>query len=474
VKFIKDYLCILKVTLSACNVSTLKYKHCSFISVFLFALALRLLNLVSSDISISAVLVEDAAIYWGYANLSQDFFNTVANILFGQSDQVPGYMLFLAAIVSLFGEDSLPPLVTQTIVDSFTCVLIMLIGKRIFPKNYWIFGFLAAISPNLIIHSGMILTETLFTFFFTAFLLAFVRLLERETIVNVLVVGILLGLTTMIRPVTQFAILLIPIFLPLILISIKTKPKKAITIGCITCLASMAILAPILVKNLHKYGSFALTSQNGVHLQYWVAAELVMLRDGVSRAEAIAKMKIKTDRKINDLPEYNRINPFVISSLQSQIAKNEILASTLPVILQSWAQGVLVNLASPAILIDRRVRNLPHSSFAESTSGDLLTRIQQFIDGSSMIYVTILIVSVVGGAVISIIQFLGFFIHFRITPLLATLGLLTLAYFVLVNGPVASPKYRMPIEPVLIIWLGCGLEAVFMVVKKLYSRLAIV
>ena len=56
--------------------------------------------------------------------------------------------------------------------------------------------------------------------------------------------------------------------------------------------------------------------------------------------------------------------------------------------------------------------------------------------------------------------------------MLAILGSLTMAYFVLINGPVASPKYRLPIEPILIIWLGCGLHAGFELVKKWFYNLA--
>ena len=440
--------------------------------IFALALGLRLLNLAVSDFSMGAMLVEDAKMYWSFANSGQGFLDTARMIIFDQPERVPGYTLFLAAMISLFGEYFLPVLLIQCLFDSITCLMIMALGHRVFPTNSWLFGFLAAVWPNLIMHSAMLLTDTLFIFFFTTFLLSFVWLLEKQKMSYALIVGIMLGITTMTRPVTQVFILLTPVLVPIMLICAKARLRDALLQSITISLVSLSFLSPLLLNNIQTHDSYALTSQNGTHLQNWVAAEIVMLRDGTSRADAIAKMTARTDRAIATLPHTEQNNPFSISAQHVTTATNEILASPPTIILKSWAQGAIVNLAAPAIMVDKRVRSLTHLSFATDTSGGLLTRLQQSIAGSSKAYVVILLVSIGGAIIVSIIQLTGFFVQLRATPMLAILGFLTMAYFLLINGPVASPKYRLPIEPVLIIWLGCGLYAGFELAKKCFYNLA--
>jgi hypothetical protein len=442
-----------------------------FLLIFIVAFALRLLNLAATDFSADALLIEDAKSYWVDATSGQGFLNTVKSIFLGQTERVPGYFIFLAAIVGLFGKYFLPVLVIQSALDSLTCLMIMALGRRVFPENYWVFGLLAAVWPNLIIHSGLILTDTLFTFMFTWFLLSFVWLLETQKLKHAMLVGILLGIATLVRPVTQFLIFLSPLLAPFMLIAVKTNVRRAIVNSLAIFLISVACLTPIFIKNSYSFGSIALTSQNGNHLQNWVASEVVMLRDGISRSEAVAQLFEKTDQQMLSLPTEDQNNPFVKSSYQSKTALAEILTSPPSVVIKSWLQGAIINVASPAVMIDTRFRALPHLSFAEGTSGNLVTRIKQFIAGSSTTYVAILLVGISGSLIVSLMQFGGFFVQLRVTPMLASLGFLTVAYFVLINGPAASPKYRLPLEPILIIWLGCALSYCHGLTKKwLYRR----
>jgi hypothetical protein len=443
-----------------------------FVLIFALAFGLRLLNLAVSDFSMDAMLIEDANMYWNLANSGQGFLDTARVAFFHEDERVPGYTLFLAATISLFGSYFLPTLLIQCLLDSITCLMIMTLGRQVLPTRYWLFGFLAASWPNLIIHSGMILTDTLFIFFFTALLLSFAWLLEKQNASYVLMVGVMLGLATMTRPVTQFIIFLSPIMVTIMLLCAKVRLRDALLQSIVICLISLSFLSPILTKNYQNYGSFALTSQNGAHLQNWVAAEIIMLRDSISRTEAIARMSAKTDQSIAELKPASQINPFTISAQHVKTAAGEILISPPSIILQSWAQGVIVNLAAPAIMIDKRVRSLPHLSFSQDTSGGLMTRLQQFIAGSSKTYVAILLISISGAGIVSLTQFAGFFVQLRLTPALAILGFLTMAYFMTINGPVASPKYRLPTEPILIIWLGCGLYASFDLIKKWFYNLA--
>ena len=443
----------------------------SLLVIFFAALVVRLINLVNSDLSPDAMLLEDAALYWTTATSGRTFLENAHLAIFSQTERMPGYFLFLAAVVGIFGENFLPILLIQSVIDSITCVMIGALGYYIYPKQCGIFGWLAAVWPNLTIHSGMILGDTLFVFFFVWFLLSFSGLLHKPTILAAVVTGAALGLATLVRPTTQFIILLAPTLLPLVLIISKMKLREAVLNSLLVFAVSVVCVAPVLINNHNKYDSFALTSQNGTHLQNWVVSEVVMLRDGVGREEAVKQLQTKTSKALAALSPSQQINPFVRSAQQIDTALDEIVATPTQIIVKSWLQGAIINLAAPALIIDKRVRQLPHISFAGDTRGDLFARTWQFISGSSSIYVAALFVSAAGAIIVSLIQFAGFFAQLRVNMMLAVLSALTVAYFLMINGPVGSPKYRLPIEPILIIWFGCALLSCWRIVKKfLYRR----
>jgi hypothetical protein len=317
----------------------------------------------------------------------------------------------------------------------------------------------------------MILGDSLFVFFFVWFLLSFTNFLDKPAILAAMATGAALGLATLVRPTTQFIILFAPVLLPFIFIISKMKIKEAIFNSFIIFVVSVVCVAPLLMINGTKYGSFALTSQNGTHLQNWVASEVVMLREDVGRHEAVKLLQTKTDTALATLSPNQQSNPFVRSAKQVNTALHEIVATPTHIILKSWMQGAVINLAAPALMIDKRIRQLPHISFAGDTRGDLIARTWQFIADSSSIYVTAFVASGAGAIIISLFQFTGFFVQLRVNMMLAVLSAMIVAYFLILSGPVGSPKYRLPIEPILIIWFGCTVLSLWKLWKKfLYRR----
>jgi hypothetical protein len=67
------------------------------------------------------------------------------------------------------------------------------------------------------------------------------------------------------------------------------------------------------------------------------------------------------------------------------------------------------------------------------------------------LYQILLLVGLASMLPFLVLEIIGFIILARILPWAAVLGGGVLAYFLLINGPVAAPKYRLPMEPVLII-----------------------
>jgi uncharacterized membrane protein len=73
----------------------------------------------------------------------------------------------------------------------------------------------------------------------------------------------------------------------------------------------------------------------------------------------------------------------------------------------------------------------------------------------------LLIAGAMGVAVVRMIQLVGFVALIRQASLACVLLFLCWMLYVLaVNGPIAAPKYRLPMEPVLCILTGAGFVAI--------------
>jgi 4-amino-4-deoxy-L-arabinose transferase-like glycosyltransferase len=117
----------------------------------------------------------------------------------------PGYPFFLAAIYGRLGHHYAAVTIVQSIVGALTCVLVLLIGERLFTRRVgMIAATLAAVYPFLIVYTGFVLAETLFVFLSTLLLYILVRLQESPSKGLIALGGMVLGLMNLTRPVTLF------------------------------------------------------------------------------------------------------------------------------------------------------------------------------------------------------------------------------------------------------------------------------
>jgi 4-amino-4-deoxy-L-arabinose transferase-like glycosyltransferase len=148
--------------------------------------------------------------------------------LLPSDERMPGYPAFLAAIYRTFGQSRAAVTSVQVVVDLMTCVLTALIGARLAPVGKrrlvaTIALWLAALCPLTASYTGVMLTETLATFFTALAVLIFIRALtnpdiniSRAAISNNLVLkyvawfflgGIIVGLGTFVRPETPLILI---------------------------------------------------------------------------------------------------------------------------------------------------------------------------------------------------------------------------------------------------------------------------
>lgn len=432
-------------------------------TVFLLALLVRLINLAFLTGNQSFFAETDAFAYWKLgAGLArpESFWST----LLAETDRMPLYPLLLGGIRHIFGDDPRMVAILQAVIDAGTCALIAALGALISPLVGLTAGILAALSVTLIVFSTQILTETASLFLFTLMLLAGARFLRHPTNALAIIAGLAGGIASATRPaVAPLLAAAVPLVLVIALIQ-RRGFAAALAAALLFAVGAAAPIAPVLLRNVIHYGSFSLTTQTGHHLADWIVPLVTERADGtpyqktVDRMEALYAQRAQTTlcapRKLECSAEHDlngQTNPFQRAAVKSEVAREAMARLPLSAYAKAWLEGMVVNLASPALLIDPRVRALPKPSFYNTPGASLWEKTRAYLFDDPAAYQVLLIVGLVAMLPILMLEAAGFVMLARTLPWAAVFAGGVLAYFLLLNGPVATPKYRLPMEPVLIV-----------------------
>jgi 4-amino-4-deoxy-L-arabinose transferase-like glycosyltransferase len=370
--------------------------------------------------------------------------------------QMPLYPWLLALNVAIF--NTLAPLfvtLEQALADAGTCLLVYMIAARLDYRIAVPAAIAAALNPTQIVLSGLVYNDTLFTFFVALFLYGAVCWLRGPSWSAALTMGAGSGMAAMERVVVAPWL---PICLVILLVMQATVGRvhfrhvaQVIMVAAIFCLG----IAPILSRNALKYDTWSLTPQGGTHLALWVVPLVREAKDGTPWERGIVDVKKLKIARYPTRPD----NPFIDSQHYAEIARKELAKLGLGAIIKAWAIGATINLASPAIIISPPIAQLPRTGFYATTGRSVFDKIGNFLFHSdNALYAWALLLGIAAVGLVRLLQLCGLFALIRdrkVWPI--TILLVLWAVFILsANGPVASPKYRLPIEPVLCVLSGAG------------------
>jgi 4-amino-4-deoxy-L-arabinose transferase-like glycosyltransferase len=160
----------------------------------------------------------------------------------------PLYPAMVAALWSISDSRSLQLVrAVQAGLGLLTAWLAYLVARRLYnPRVALLTAAVVAFYPALVLANALLLTETLFTFLITGFVLAVVMLLDRPTAGVALAAGLLLGLAALTRSVVwPFPLVLAPLLLWLVPASV---PRRAGLVALLLA-AYVATIAPWAVRN---------------------------------------------------------------------------------------------------------------------------------------------------------------------------------------------------------------------------------
>lgn len=138
----------------------------------------------------------------GYT-MSQDYFVARANE--PTSIVEPGYPFLLASSYFLFGEHPLPARLIQSMISAMVPAMIYLVNRKLFGiLSALIASLLATIYPLFIMYTRPLLTETMFCLLLLVCLYMFYMILGRQSCLNFLLIGTILGICSLVRSETIF------------------------------------------------------------------------------------------------------------------------------------------------------------------------------------------------------------------------------------------------------------------------------
>ncbi|MEK7630448.1 MAG: glycosyltransferase family 39 protein [Patescibacteria group bacterium] len=125
----------------------------------------------------------------------------------------PGYQFFLAGLYFLFGHQVWVVWVAHALLRVVSTVLVWLIARKLFPddaRTALVAALLFALSPDFILVSGLLLTETLYAAVMLAALLGVLAIFEirRPATGLTLITGFFFAVALLVRPTTLFVVML--------------------------------------------------------------------------------------------------------------------------------------------------------------------------------------------------------------------------------------------------------------------------
>jgi len=411
--------------------------------IFILAFFIRFFNLLVLELDLDNYLLEDQKMYWLWSieGAYLPWGTLPENLL---TERMPGAFIFFNFLQWVTNNNLFLVLFFQIIIDSITCLLIYSCVCLINKKYAMLTGVFAVFSPLLITISSQILSDTIFLFIFVSSLLFLLKYYKKSSSLYLLALsGFSLGLSAYVRAATFPLIFLC---LPIIFLIINSKGfdvKKSLFSLIIFFICSLIPLSDRLKNNIENYNTLSLTSQSGSHVAYWMVPGVLSINENYNRQKAIEYIKGRVDSEGGLMGQ-----PYRDSNKLLKVSIGILSEQSMFDILYAWSRSSFINVVSSAVLIDNRVRNLEHFSFAEE--GKVFKwMIKNTSNKESRTYLFVLLISVFLSLFSFLSLFIGLYYLLKFNYKLGIMGILIIMYFSLLTGPTISPKYCMPFIPIL-------------------------
>jgi hypothetical protein len=173
--------------------------------------------------------------------------------------------------------------------------------------------------------------------------------------------------------------------------------------------------------------------------------------DGTPYQATVDRMEALYRQRLAQGGSSAEANPFRLAAMKTELAREEMSRLPLAAYVNAWLEGMVVNLGAPTLLDDPRVRALRKPSFYNTPGTSLWQKAYTYLFHDPGRFQVLLVAGLLAMLPFLVLELVGFVMLARTLPWGALFAVGVVGYFLLVNGPVAAPKYRLPMEPVLIV-----------------------
>lgn len=428
--------------------------------LLLISLIIRLLIFIRFEPWDETVLTKTILIFdsLGYHNLALCIKDTLT--FCGDAFRTPGYPFFISVIYAIFGTNPSTVLFLQIFLNLFSVVLIYKIGQELFSKQIgFIAALLFAIDLHHIIFIYYLLTETIYTTIFLAGLFYYLRAINTKQIKYFVLTGVIYGISTLVRPISQFYIYGILLFT---LIWFFKNRKEGLKLSAFLFAGYLLTISPWCARNYAEYGHFSLSNIKGYNLLFWNASYYESKRLGkpieevnASFIEELKKMGWRSDS-----------NPFDKEKYDGVLA-NKILKAHFPDYLKTHLIGTLKIHLSVGTQSLTDVLHIPAKKFSEEekyTNG-VLALVKKFFTEKTIYEILLGTFVALFLAFVYFFSLLGIWKMVKDKQILLMLFFLGSAgYFALISGIISYARYRLPSMPFYILLASIGI--VYMLDKR--------
>ena len=406
--------------------------------LLLFAFIVRVLIFIRfqpwNDLVVQKqILLFDSLGYHNLALCIKDHFTFC-----GDAFRTPGYPFFVAIIYAIFGSHPYTAIFAQIFLNLFSIVLLYKTGKELFNEKV---GFIAAVLFSLDLHHIIfiyyILTETIYTTVFLAALLFYVKAIKTSNLKFFILTGMTYGLSTLIRPISQYYIIGIFLFT---LIWYFKEWKSGLKLSAVLAVAYFVAVAPWCFRNYNEYGHFALSNIKGYNLLFWNASyyESKRLKEPIDSVNANFKTELEKMGWTADA------NPFDKEKYDGELA-NKILKAHFADYLKMHLTGTVKIHLSVGTQSLTEVLHIPAKKFSEEEkyNNGVMALMKKFFT-EKPIYEILLGLFV--GVFLAVVYFFAAVGIWRMVKEKQTLLMLFLlgsaGYFALISGIISYARYR--------------------------------
>ncbi len=361
--------------------------------------------------------------------------------------RTPGYPLFALPFYLAFNS-FYPILFVQILTLFITVILIFKMVEKMTASSYWALGasIVYLLLPDTMLAASAITTENLFVFFFIIALYLFFFSEQKNIYLKGALTGFLLALATYVREASFYILLFfIPAYFLLYLKPTEISRKHIIT-GFLIVLIFASSVLPWFIRNEKVFGVFAFASTGSNVLLRQNAAQFYQSISGLNAVDSRNALL-----KMAGLPPGTVPNNFESAPALTKVALEVIAAHPFRYALFHLSTFIPFFTSSGAHEYWRFTEDM-RPDFNPQPEPSLIQALNPF---SLSILMTVIknhgwdLLENIFWAIIALLALAGAWWSKDLR--LNRMFLAIIFYFAIITGPLAHARYRIPVEPLLLL-----------------------